>query len=98
MGYVYGILWVVLAVLLFFKFRGEGKIIYVLSGYFLIMGVWWTANELVSIDLMGGMYVWIFRGITLAMLLVLLVVYYREKRSYSASETSDVSENSSETE
>lgn len=99
MGYVYGIIWFVLAVLLFFKFRGEGKIIYVLSIYFMIMGIWWTANEIVSVDLMGGMYVWIFRAITFLMLLVLLVVYYRERHSYSSSdttETTDISENTSE--
>lgn len=94
MGYIYTALWFVVAILLFVRFRKESRIIYVLSGYFFYAGCWWLANQLLEVDLMAGMYGWIFRGISLAMLVLLAIVYLAEKRSHTAasSEEADSSE------
>ena len=94
MGYIYTGLWFVAAILLLVRFRKESRIIYVLSGYFFYAGCWWLANQLLEIDLMAGVYGWIFRGISAVMLVALGVVYLTEKRSRTAasSEEADTSE------
>ncbi|MBQ3928766.1 MAG: hypothetical protein II711_01570 [Clostridia bacterium] len=99
MGYVYGGLWFLLAILLYVRFRGEGKIIYVLSGYFIIMGIWWVANQMIEgVNLMTGMYGWIFRGISAVMLIALVIVYIYDRRLKQSSDSSDRSESSSKSE
>ncbi len=94
MGYVYSGLWFLIAILLFVRFRGEGKVVYVLSGYFVIMGIWWLINQMVQIDLMSGVYGWVFRGISALMLVVLVVtyIYDRKIRISESDETSDAGE------
>ena len=39
MGYLYTVMWFMMALLLYSKFKNEGKIVYILSGYFLFAGV-----------------------------------------------------------
>lgn len=85
MGYVYSALWFVIAIILIVRFRKESKIIYVLSGYFAVMGVWWLTNEFVSVDLMNGIYGWIFRGISAVVIVILIIAYFREKRNKESS-------------
>ena len=79
MGYFYSALWFVIAAVLLVRFRGEGKIIYILSGYFTVMGIWWLANQFVEVDLLSGVYGWILRGLSLAVLLILLGIYIYNK-------------------
>lgn len=81
MGYLYTVLWFLTALLLFVRFRKESRIVYVLSGYFVFLGFWWLANQLLETDLMTGIFGWIFRGVSLLMLIVLGIVYFLEKRS-----------------
>ena len=82
MNYVYSVLWFVVAVILFVRYRKENKAVYLLSGYFLFMGAWWLVNALSpDIDLMGGYYVWIYRGVTLVVLVVVLLYYMRIKNA-----------------
>ena len=85
MGYVYAVLWFVVSALLFVKFRKESRIVYVLSAYFVFTGFWWLANQFTEADLMTGSYGWILRGVSLAMLVVLGIVYVLEKQSASRS-------------
>ena len=68
--------------------------VYVLSGYFVIMGIWWLINQMVQIDLMSGVYGWVFRGISALMLVVLVVtyIYDRKIRISESDETSDAGE------
>lgn len=81
MGYVYTALWLLAALLLFVKFRKESWLVYVLSGYFLFAGCWWLANQLTEQELLSGVYGWIFRGVSIVMLVLLIVVHFLEKRS-----------------
>lgn len=85
MGYVYTMLWFVVAVLLFVKFRKESRIVYVLSAYFIFTGFWWLANQFTEADMMSGRYGWVLRGVSLAMLVVLGIIYALEKQSASRS-------------
>ena len=80
MGYVYAAAWFLVAVVLFVRFRKEGKIIIPISIYFLFLGGWWLANEFVEADLLHGTYAWILRGISVAVIAVCGIFYYHKRR------------------
>ena len=80
MEYVYTVLWFMMAALLYSKFKSEGKIVYILSGYFVFAGIWWLANQFVAADLMTGTYGMIFRGVSVIALVVLILAYIEQKR------------------
>ncbi|MEE1155749.1 MAG: hypothetical protein UH241_11395 [Acutalibacteraceae bacterium] len=74
MGYLYATAFALSGIfLLIFSFKKkEYRILLVASIYFIFMGIYWCANELLpNIDLMGGVYVWIIRFISL-----LVFAYY----------------------
>ncbi len=79
MGYIYSALWFVTAFILLVRFRKESIVIYILSAYFIFAGGWWLTNELIDIDLMGGLYGWILRIVSVVMLIVVAAVYMIEK-------------------
>lgn len=80
MGFVYAGLWLVLAALLFFRFRSQSKVVYLLTIYFLFLSIWWAVNEFISVDILNGFYGWILRGVSAVMLGLCLVVYYSERK------------------
>ena len=80
MGYIYTVMWFMMALLLYSKFKNEGKIVYILSGYFLFAGVWWFANQLVTTDLMSGTYGLIFRGVSVLALIALIFSFFGKKK------------------
>ena len=80
MGYVYSALWLIIAVMLFFRFRKENKVVYLLSLYFIFLSVWWFIDEFVAgINLMDGTYVWILRLVSAVMLTICLIIYLFER-------------------
>ena len=89
MGYVYSALWFIIAMLLFFKFRKESKIVYVLSAYFVFAGVWWLLNEMMKLE--SGVFGSVFRAVSLLMLAALGVTYFLEKRKADSSDSSESS-------
>ena len=81
MGYVYSALWLIIAVMLFFRFRKENKVVYLLSLYFIFLSVWWFIDEFVAgINLMDGTYVWILRLVSAVMLTICLIIYLFERK------------------
>ena len=77
MGYVYSALWVIISTMLFFRFRKENKVVYILSAYFLFLGVWWFMDEFIKgLNLMDGTYVWILRVVSAVMLGLTVIVYF----------------------
>lgn len=89
MGYLYAGMWFIIAIVLIVRFRKESKAVYILSAYFAVMGGWWLANELVSVDLLNGTYGWILRGVSAVALVVAVLAYYREKKMKDKSQNSD---------
>ena len=78
MGYFYAAMWLVAGLLLIFSVSKENKIFYFLGGYFVFMGIWWGINEyLPEINLFDGVYGWVFRGISAAVLIVIGIFYYK---------------------
>lgn len=89
MNYLYSGIWFIVAVLLFVRFRKESRIVYLLSGYFTFMGIWWLADEILSVDLMNGIYGWILRGVSFFVVLCLLLMYFRSKSKKSIKSESE---------
>ncbi len=83
MGYVYAALWFIVGIILFVRFRREGKIIIPISIYFLFLGGWWLTNEFVEADLLHGTYAWILRGISAAVIAVCGIFYYKRRKDKS---------------
>ncbi len=81
MGYVYAALWFIVGIILFVRFRREGKIIIPISIYFLFLGGWWLANEFVEADLLHGTYAWILRGISAAVIAVCGIYYFKKRKN-----------------
>ena len=80
MGCFYTVLWFMMAALLYSKFKDEGKIVDILSGYLIFTGIWWLANQLVVTDLMVGTYGMIFRGVSVLALIFLIFAFFDKKK------------------
>lgn len=81
LGYVYSVLWLIIAVMLFLRFRKENKVVYLLSFYFVFLSVWWFLDQFIPrINLMDGMYVWILRLVSAFVLCVSLLIYIKERK------------------
>ena len=83
MGFVYSALWLIIALILFFRFRKQSMIVYPLCIYFIFLCVWWAANEFTSADMLNGTPGWLLRVISAVVLLVCCIFYFREKKQNS---------------
>lgn len=81
MGYVYSVLWLIIALTLFLRFRKENKSVILLSLYFVFLSVWWFLDQFVhGLNLMDGDYIWILRSVSALMLGLCVIVYIRERK------------------
>ena len=81
MEYVYAGMWFLIGLLLIWKLRKENQVFVFAGGIFLFMGAWWLADALLpQLDLFGGVYAWIFRGVMAAALIVTGLAFFRQKR------------------
>ena len=84
MDYVFAGLWLVVGLLLIFRFGRENKVFYLLGAFFLILAGWWIADILLPVDLFAGVWPWVLRALALCALAAACVAYYREmKRNLS---------------
>lgn len=70
--YVYVFVWGILAVLMFFTGRKHGAFAYVLSLFFLYMGVWYGLEAFLGLPMFDGAFSIIFRCV-LAVFLILMI-------------------------
>ena len=81
-GYIYAATFFIIAIYLFVHAFKSHKILFLLSVYFLFMGGWYLADQLlVDINLFVGMYSWIFRGVALVVLIICAIVYVIYRRN-----------------
>ena len=80
MEYIYAGMWFLVGLILIFRFGRENRIMYAAGGFFLIMGGWWVANTMTSIDLFTGVWGWVFRAIAAAALILLCAAYYKDRK------------------
>lgn len=83
MAYVFSAMWFIIGGYLIYNGIKENKLFCYLGSYFLFLGLWWIADEFIQIDLMGGIYVWILRGVSAVALCIAGVIYYRQKKQRS---------------
>lgn len=86
MGNVYALIWLIIAIILIVRFRKESRSVYLLGGYFIVLSIWWFANELTEVDLMHGVWSWGIRSVSIAVLAAAVVFYYLERKRQSENE------------
>ncbi|MCI7085832.1 MAG: hypothetical protein PUB41_07685 [bacterium] len=80
MGYVYAGMWAIIAVYLFVTAFKLNKVLFLGSGLFAFMSVWWLVNEFTEVNLFEGQYGLIFRIVVAVVLIGFLIVYFLTKR------------------
>ena len=81
-GYIFLVLWIALAGYTIYLGIKVSRFFFVPAGFFLFSAGWTIANELIkSVNLFGGAYAWIYRGVALAVLLVCIFRYILYKRN-----------------
>lgn len=78
---MYLVLWAGLAIYCLASARKISPILYILGGFFVFMFTWYLINDLIAVDMFGGIYNIVFRGICLVFLAVLVVIYVMIKRN-----------------
>ena len=79
-GYVWAVLWFILAAYLFYLAFKESRFFFIVAPFFIFLGGWALADELLDTDLMAGVWGWIYRGVALIVLIVYGVIYFVSKR------------------
>ena len=80
MGYVYAGMWAIIAVYLFVTAFKLNKVLFLGSGLFAFMSVWWLVNEFTEVNLFECQYGLIFRIVVAVVLIGFLIVYFLTKR------------------
>lgn len=80
MGYIYAGMWAIIAVYLFVTAFKLNKVLFLGSGLFAFMSVWWLVNEFTEVNLFEGQYGLIFRIVVAVVLIGFLIVYFLTKR------------------
>ena len=84
-GYVYTVMWFILAVYMFYLSFKHTKFFFVLSAFFLFLSGWYLCDELiVGVDLFSGVYSWIYRGVALVVLIICVIAYLKYKKKRDA--------------
>ena len=79
-GYIYAVVWFALAAYLFYIAVKESRFFFFIAPFFVFLGIWALVNELIETDLMSGVYLWIYRGAAVVMLLICGIKYYLTKK------------------
>ena len=80
MEYVYAGLWLVVGLLLIFRFGKEYKLFYAVGAFFLFMAAWWGYGAGTGTEMIEGTRGWVFRGIALVVLIALVPIFVRRMR------------------
>lgn len=81
MEYIYTVMWLLVGLVLIFKMGRENKIFYFAGGFFLVLGVWWLLDILLTVKMFEGALGILIKVLT-GIVLVILLVYFI--RSYMA--------------
>lgn len=74
-------MWFIIGGYLIYMGIKSNKLVCLLGSYFLFLGFWWLIDQIIDINLLGGIYVWILRAVSLVALIIAGVIYYRSKKS-----------------
>lgn len=74
-------LWLALAVLTFIIGRKQGAAGYLLTVFFVFMAVWYALRAFWGLPVFDGMLSYVFRGILLVFLVIIVFVWYNGRKS-----------------
>ncbi|MEE0859614.1 MAG: hypothetical protein U0M12_09165 [Acutalibacteraceae bacterium] len=81
MGYVYTIAFVIIGIYLIYYAIKEYRFLLLPGIYFIFLGGWWLTDELLTnVNLLGGIYGWVIRGISAVVLVITGLIYYFKYR------------------
>ena len=80
MGYVYTAMWLIIGLMLVFRYGRENRVFYFAGGFFLFMGIWWLIDTLTDLNLFADPWVWVFRGAVAVALAILIFCFLRERK------------------
>lgn len=93
MTYIYAAMWFAVGFILIFRMAKENRVFYAAGAFFLLLGGWWLANAMFpEVNLFGGVWGWVLRGITAVALFLMCVVFFKEmqqEKSKSGDEPHD---------
>lgn len=93
MTYLYAAMWFLIGLILIFRMGRENRVFYGVGAFFLLLGGWWFADAVLSVNLFEGVWIWILRGITAVVLLLASLAFAREyrkdRKGFSAAEESE---------
>lgn len=81
MEYIYTVMWLLVGLLLIIKMGRENKIFYFAGGFFLVLGVWWLLDIVLTVKMFEGALGILIKVLT-GLVLVILVIYFA--RNYMA--------------
>ncbi len=90
--YGYVVLWAALAALTFFIGRKQGLIGYLLSVFFVFMAVWYGLRAFGGLPVFEGVPGYIFRGLLILFLLVIVYIWWRSRKTDATNKTEDQNE------
>jgi hypothetical protein len=74
-------LWLILAaVMVYYAFKVH-RFLFVPAFFFLFLGGWGLADMLSPVDLMAGVWLWIYRGVAVAALIICGLRYWLYRRN-----------------
>ena len=77
MDYIYIVGFFLAGAYLVYRGVREFKIIIIPGIYFFLLGIWRLADKLIpGVELMGGVYAWIIRIVSLCVLAATVIIYY----------------------
>ena len=80
-GYIYLVLWLALAGYSIYLGIKASPFFFVPAGFFLFSAGWTVANELIkNVNLFGGGYAWIYRGVAIAVLVICVIRFILYKK------------------
>lgn len=83
MDYLYTAGFALFGIYLIYNAIKEFRFLLLPGIYFVFLSVWWLTNQLIpDVDLLGGIYAWILRGISAVVLVITgLIYYFRYKKT-----------------
>ena len=99
MEYIYTVMWLLAGLILIFKLGRENKIFYFTGGFFLVLGIWWLLDILLTVKMFEGalgILIKVLTGVVLAILLIYFIRHYMVGRKKQKEEEKTKPESISE--
>lgn len=78
MEYVFPAMWFLVGLILIIRMGRESRVFYPIGAFFLLLGVWWLANNISGVNMFSGVWGLVLRAITAVVLVFSCIVFYKE--------------------